>query len=454
MYWRTDQTAVFCNAKQADERENDMPGDTHETNGLFAYFRRNPEEAHRQFLKPAPGLNRRGFFVGAGTATTASLLGLAVPFYANMPLGLVPAAFAAEDVLVGKDGLTLLNDRPICAETPAHLLDDAITQTSRHFIRNNGLPPEDVNANSWTLTVDGLVETPATLSIEDIRSEFDVVTMALVIECGGNGRAFFDPPARGNQWTVGAVGCAEWTGVRLSDVLKKTGVKPGAVYTAHFGADTHLSGKEGKLPISRGLPVAKAMTSNVLIAFEMNGRPLHRQNGAPLRLVVPGWPGSCSQKWLTRIQLRDKVHDGPKMTGMSYRVPRYPVAPGEKVPTEDFEIIERMPVKSLVTSPKNNSVVRSQFEVRGHAWSGDRTVVAVDITIDFGKTWLEAELDGPVNPGAWQNWRRTLSFPEAGYYEVWARATDSAGEMQPFAIDWNPKGYLNNTMHRVALRVT
>ena len=430
-----------------------MPKDSCKTKGLYAFFRENPEEAHRQFFKPEPRMSRRGFFTGAGSVTAGSLLGMTIPFYANMPHGLVPAAFAAKDVLVGKDGLTLLNDRPINAETPAHLLDDAITPTARHFIRNNGLPPEDVDAEGWTLAVDGLVENPGMYSIDDLRSGFEVTTMALTIECGGNGRAFFDPPARGNQWTVGAVGCAEWTGVRLTDVLKNAGVKPGVVYTAHYGADTHLSGKEDKQPISRGIPVAKAMTDNVLIAFAMNGGPLHRQNGAPLRLVVPGWPGSCSQKWLTRIQLRDVVHDGPKMTGTSYRVPRYPIAPGDKVPEEDFVIIERMPVKSLVTSPENNGRAEREVEVRGHAWSGDRTIVAVDVTIDFGKTWMAAELDGPVNVGAWQNWRRTLSFPEAGYYEVWARATDSAGEMQPFAIDWNPKGYLNNTMHRVSLRV-
>ena len=431
-----------------------MPENIQETTGIHAYFARIPESARRQFLESDKGIDRRGFFVGAGMSAPGGLLGMAIPFYANMPPGLVPAAFAAEDVLVGKDGLTLLNDRPINAETPAHLLDDAITPISRHFIRNNGLPPEDVDPVGWTLKVDGLVESPATLSIDDLRSQFDVVTMALLIECGGNGRAFFDPPARGNQWTVGAVGCSEWTGVRLADVLRHVGVKSGAVYTAHYGADLHLSGSEDKLPISRGVPIAKAMTDNVLIAFAMNGEPLHLQNGAPLRLVVPGWPGSCSQKWLNRIQIRDVVHDGPKMTGTSYRVPRYPVAPGDEVPEEDFVIIERMPVKSLITSPESGVAASSAIEVRGHAWSGDRTIAAVDVSIDFGKSWMSTELDAPVNAGAWQNWRASIAFPEAGYYEVWARATDSEGEMQPFAIDWNPKGYLNNTMHRVALRVS
>ncbi|MEM9814634.1 MAG: molybdopterin containing oxidoreductase, partial [Pseudomonadota bacterium] len=117
-------------------------------------------------------------------------------------------------------------------------------------------------------------------------------------------------------------------------------------------------------------------------------------------------------------------------------------------------IMERMPVKSLITFPENNATAGGSTEVRGHAWSGDRWITALDISIDFGATWTRAELDAPVNEGAWQNWRTTVEFPQAGYYEVWARATDSAGAMQPFAIDWNPKGYLNNTMHRVALRAS
>ena len=410
-----------------------MPRDSHQAQ----------DEPRWQVLEAAEGVSRRGFVAGAG------LLGMTIPFHSVMP-----TALASDDALAGKDGLTLLNDLPLNAETPAHLLDDAITPTSRHFIRNNGLPPENVDAAGWTLAVDGLVNNPAVFSINELRARFEVVTMALTIECGGNGRAFFDPPVGGEQWTMGAVGCAEWTGVRLADVLKNVGVRPGAVYTAHYSADTLVSGDEGKLPISRGVPIAKAMTGNVLIAFAMNGGPLHRHNGAPLRLVVPGWPGACSQKWLRRVEIRDQVHDGPKMTGTSYRVPRYPVAPGDRVPEEDFDIIERMPVKSLVTAPEHGAVVAREIEVRGHAWSGDRTVSAVDISTDLGRTWMAAELDAPVNPGAWQNWRRRIAFPQAGYYEVWSRASDSEGDVQPFAIDWNPKGYLNNSVHRIALRVT
>jgi len=418
------------------------------------FFVDDPEHADRAFFGRVAHPDRRGFLRRTGLATMGAMVGAAIPFHRNMPAGLVPAALAQGDVLVGKDGLTLLNDRPVNAETPPELLDDAITPTSRHFIRNNGIPPEDVDPAAWTLTVDGFVDNPMEMTIADLRAQFDVVTMALTLECGGNGRGFFDPPASGNQWTYGAVACAEWTGVLLRDVLEKAGVQSNVVYTAHYGADGHLSGEPGKLPISRGIPIAKAMTDNVMIAFEMNGAALHPMNGAPLRLVVPGWPASTAQKWLTRIQLRDQVHDGPKMTGKAYRVPAYPVAAGQEVPEEDFVIIERMPVKSLVTFPANGAAAGMATEVRGHAWSGDRTVAKVDISTDFGATWMAADLDVPVNSGAWQNWRANVTFPQAGYYEIWARATDSEGEMQPFAIDWNPKGYLNNTMHRVGIRAS
>ena len=385
----------------------------------------------------------------------AALVGEVIPFHANLPEGFVPAAAAADDsILTGKDRLSLLNDRPVNAETPPHLLDDDVTPTERHFVRNHGIPPTDIDLAAWRLVIDGEVDKPLSLSLEDLRSKFEVVKLKLQLECGGNGRAFFEPKAKGNQWTYGAVGCSEWTGVRLADVLNAAGLKPTAVYTGHYGSDLHLSGNSEKEAISRGVPIAKAMNPYNLIAFEQNGAPIHPENGAPLRLVVPGWPGSCSQKWLNRIWVRDQVHDGAKMTGASYRVPRYPVAPGEEVAKEDFAIIESMPVKSLITSPQTGvKVADRKLLVRGHAWAGDRSVSRVDITIDFGRTWVNAELNAPANPFAWQTFSTQVSFPERGYYEVWARATDDTGVQQPFSIAWNPKGYLNNMMHRIAVYV-
>ena len=421
---------------------------------LHELYREDPDKADRLLFGRVTHPDRRGFLKGAGLAAMAALVGGTIPFHRTMPAHFIPVALADMPVIQGKDGLVVLNERPLSAETPAHLLDDAITPTERHFVRNNGIPPVSVDAAAWTLTIDGLVETPLTLGIDDLKRGFEVMTRALILECAGNGRAFFDPPATGVQWTYGAVACSEWTGVRLADVLKAAGVKSGVVYTAHEGADKHPSGAATGLPISRGVPITKAMDPGSLIAFAQNGQPIHPMNGAPLRLVFPGWPGSCSQKWLTRIWLRDRVRDGAKMTGTSYRVPGRPVAPGEQLDEKDFVIIEAMPVKSLITHPATGHRSPAHaLEVRGHAWAGERTVDAVRLSIDFGATWLDATLDGPVNPHAWQNWRADIEFPGPGYYEIWARATDSEGVSQPHALAWNPKGYLNNAMHRVAVTV-
>ncbi len=427
--------------------------------GLCELYGDDPERADAVIFDRVAQPDRRGFLRGAGLTTMGALLGTSIPFAKNMPAGLIPSALAdslADFKIEGKEGLTVLNDRPVNAETPPHLLDDDVTPTARHFIRNNGVPPESMDAEGWKLTIDGEVESPMTLSIAELKERFEVVERALVIECGGNGRAAFNPPAKGNQWTLGAVANARWTGVRMRDVLKAAGLKDNAVYTGHFGADTHLSGDPNKLPISRGVPIDKAMDENTLIAFAQNGGPIHPMNGAPLRVVAPGWPGSCSQKWLTRIWARDQVHDGPKMTGTSYRVPKYAVAPGTKVPKEDFGIIQAMPVKSLITFPETGVELpagTTSVIVRGHAWAGDRKIKRVDVTADFGATWMKADLKGPPNPHAWQRWSADVPLAGRGYYEIWARATDSEGLTQPFAINWNPKGYLNNSMHRIAVTV-
>ena len=428
--------------------------------GLCELYQDDPDRADYLVFGRIAHPDRRGFLRGAGLATMGAILGTTIPFHRNMPAGLIPAALADETELKlfkAKDGLTLLNDRPLNAETPAHLLDDPVTPNNRHFVRNNGLLPEmalNMDATGWTLTVDGEVHRPMELALDELKSTFPTVSLKLQVECGGNGRAFFNPPAKGNQWTVGAVGNAEWTGVRYADLLKAAGVKDTVIYTAHYGMDAHLSGDPAKLPISRGVPIHKALDPHSLIAFAMNGEPIPALNGFPVRVVCPGWPGSTSQKWLRRIELRNVVHDGPKMTGTSYRVPYYPVAPGAKVPKEDFRIIESMPVKSLITTPETNTAIAGrETEIRGQAWAGDRWVRGVQLSIDFGATWIDTDLAPPPNPFSWQQWHTTVSFPEQGYYEIWARATDNHGDMQPFAVNWNPKGYLNNSMHRIAVTV-
>jgi DMSO/TMAO reductase YedYZ molybdopterin-dependent catalytic subunit len=171
-------------------------------------------------------------------------------------------------------------------------------------------------------------------------------------------------------------------------------------------------------------------------------------------MVCGGWPGSVSGKWLTELLVRDRVHDGAKMTGTSYRVPCRPVAPGTSVADQDLCIIESMPVKSLITFPRSGVQVPAnrKLAIRGKAWAGDRVVRSLAVSIDFGQTWQPAALEEPANRLAWQIWQATINLPAAGYYEVWARATDSAGVSQPMLVPgWNPKGYLNNASHRIAL---
>ena len=387
--------------------------------------------------------------------SSKNLLTLGILSYFSVPAG-ITTLYAHKESLVrdlkNKDQLTILNDRPINAETPPHLLDDSITPTSRHFVRNNGLVP-DLNVadqKNWTLKINGNVNNPKTYTIKELKKQFEVVTKVLQLECGGNGRAFFDPPATGNQWTYGAISCSEWTGVRLSDVLSASNIKSNSIYTGHYSADIHLSGDLEKDVISRGIPISKAVDRDNIIAFAMNGSDLPLIHGYPLRLICPGWPGSTSQKWLTRIEILDHIHDGIKMTGKSYKVPKKPIAPGTILENKDLKIIESMPIKSLITYPKNGKDNTSlNMKVRGHAWAGDKKVSQVNISIDYGATWMKASLAAPVNSHAWQDWNILINFPGEGYFEIWARATDEENISQPFSISWNSKGYLNNSVHRI-----
>ena len=370
----------------------------------------------------------------------------------------MPTGTSAKAMPPGKDpGLLVLNHRPWNAETPAHLLDDSVTPASRLFIRNNGRPPEDVDISNWNLAISGeSTERELLISLEELKSRFTHHTLQLTLECGGNGRYEFNPPAPGNQWTTGAVGCPEWTGVRLRDVLEEAGISDDAVYVGYYGKDLHLSGDPQKSVISRGVPMAKALEDESLIAWAINGEDLPQMHGYPLRLVFGGWPGSTSGKWLHRIVIRNQVHDGAKMGGRSYRVPCHPVAPGAIVADEDMCIIESLPVKSLITHPKTGArlALDNNLDIRGHAWAGDLEVVEMHLSTDFGASWTPCRLDRPRNRLAWQRWRTEIKFPRRGYYEVWARATDVKGRAQPTVVPgWNPKGYLNNACHRIAVMI-
>jgi sulfite oxidase len=406
---------------------------------------------------------RRGFLRVAGVTAA---LGVTIPFAANIPRGLVPAAYAqagADPATLLAEaekhpGLSVIGDRPFVAETPEHLLDDDTTPIEKFFVRQNGIPPEvPGDPEAWELTIEGEVDQPVTITLAELKERFEHVTNRMVLECGGNGRSFFDPPARGNQWTNGGAGCAEWTGVRLKDVLEEVGIGSAAIYTAHFGADMHLSGDMDREVISRGVRLEKALEEHSMLAWEMNGEPLPHIHGGPLRLVIPGWPGSASHKWVNRIVLRDVEHDGPGMTGTSYRVPATPMVPGSEPEGVEFVILESMPVRSIISSPENGTQLPAgtrNVELRGAAWGGDPAIENVEVSIDFGATWREVDLQETRNRYDWRRWTAEIELPSDGYFEIWVRATDENGVSQPhIAGNWNPQGYGGNPMHRVAILV-
>ena len=358
----------------------------------------------------------------------------------------------------GKGRLTVLGDHPLVAETPESLLDDDTTPTAKFFVRNNGLLPErSRRPERWTVTVDGEVEQPLTLSLAELKTNFAPVTLRMLLECGGNGRSFFSPRVKGVQWTHGGAGCPEWTGVRLADVLSAARLKPGALFSGHYGPDPALSGSTRKPTMSRGVPVAKLLDESNLIAWAINGEPLPLLHGFPLRLVIPGWPASVSTKWLTRIWIRDRYHDGPGMGGESYRVPVKPMRPGDPVDPGNLADLESMPVRSIISRPADAARFAAGTRVvdlRGAAWAGDYTVARVDLSIDGGATWQPADLAPLKNRYDWQRWTASLSFPSDGYYEILSRATDSRGVMQPYkVVNWNPQGYGGNPMHRIAIQI-
>lgn len=369
--------------------------------------------------------------------------------------GMVPVIFdELQAIGLPKPDMLVHSESPFNGELPPHFLNDDVTPIQRHFVRNNsGIPERAIKGdlNSWKLTVDGEVNRELSLSMEDLL-RYPQITMKVVLECAGNGRNLFEPKVGGTPWERGAVACSEWTGVRLRDVLETAGVKISAVYTGNYGDDLANNGGE---PFSRGIPIEKAMDEHTLIALKMNGEVLPAAHGFPARLIVPGWIGSSMQKWLKRIWVRDQVHDSEKMSGYSYRIPAYPVEPGEIPPVEDMRIVTSLRVKSLITQPMSNHDfgIGKPIRIRGHAWGGEAEIERVLVSTDFGTQWKETELIHPSNRYAWYHWDTEVTFSNKGYYEIWARAYDDKGNIQPFTQPWNPKGYLGNMIHRVAIAI-
>jgi sulfite oxidase len=355
-------------------------------------------------------------------------------------------------VAAGKGGLVVLDTPELNAETPAHLLDDNITPLTRLFVRNTGqMPVFTAGAVAvWTLTIDGCVHSPRSWTLPALWHEFEPVSQVAVLECAGNGRAFFPDFAGTVLWKYGAVGCVRWTGVRLGDLLRQCDPLPNAVYTGHFSPDTELDG--GGPAISRGLPIEKAISPETLVAYAMNGEPIPPLHGGPLRLVAPGYPGSAWQKWLTRIAVRDREHDGERMSSLHYRLPRTPIRYGDHIDKSQFDVITDMPVRSLITFPHERfrAPAGQKLAVRGHGWSGHVALARVELSSDGGRSWSPAQLGPLPDRFAWRRFEATLT-PPVGPIEIIARATDAEGRTQPLdSAPWNPRGYCNNRVHRVS----
>lgn len=430
--------------------------------GINEAYQKDPIKADLElFGRQSCENTRRGFLKKSSLFAMMAVVGSNIPFADKIPSGLIPAALANSEEnfeIEGKEGLIFINDRPLIAETPPHLLDDDFTPAKHLFIKNNGQAPVDVDPNNWQLKIiadeDTAQQQTMVLTLDTLKNKYKHYDYALQIECSGNGRNGFSPITQGTPWSNGAVGCPIWTGVRLKDVLKDMGLTQKAIYIGYKGADTHLSGDPTKEVISRGIPIKKALDPQTLLAWAINGEDIPYHNGAPLRLVAGGWPASVSGKWLTELYIRDTIHDGKKMTGTSDRVPCNPISPEQTIEKEELCIIESMPVKSIITFPKTGEEREAgkPFEIRGKAWAGDLKVKKMYVSIDFGATWEKVSLEAPVNKIAWQKWSAKITLPTTGYFELWAKATDEKGNSQPVVTPgWNPRGYLNNSCHRIVV---
>jgi DMSO/TMAO reductase YedYZ molybdopterin-dependent catalytic subunit len=343
------------------------------------------------------------------------------------------------------------SERPLTGSVPAHEHDFDVTPNHRMFVRNNLLTPV-IDINTHRLTVKGLVEKELSWSVFELAEGFRSLSRQAMLECAGSGRSAFRPPASGTPWLeTGGMGCPKWGGVRLADVLRAAGVKPGAAQVAGQGGDPGMVATAA--PLVRSIPISKAMEENTLIAWAMNDEPLPWIHGYPLRLVVPGWVGSASIKWLNTLTVLDAPFKGPFMTS-SYVLPREPVAPGEKMPPEVVSA-EDWPIKSIITwpAPSMGVPMNESVTVRGRAWVGEGAVDRVEISTDEGASWGLATLDPAGDKYAWRRFTYEYKPERPGYVSFLARAWDDRGNAQPAVPTWNPLGYFWNGWHRVGVVV-
>lgn len=316
---------------------------------------------------------------------------------------------------------------------PVEFQTSFITPTETFFVRSNGPVPE-VDPDAWRLEVGGLVDSPLSLSLAELHG-FPAVTMTAFLECAGNSRTTFEPKAEGTPWHNDAISNATWTGTPLAGILAQAGVKSEAVEIVCQGLDF--------AEMRRGLPIANALDPSTLLVWEMNGAPLTVPHGAPVRLLVPGWGGIASTKWLASLMLVDRPFTG------FYNANNYVMtsATGEKLAP-----VREMPPKSIIVEPASGaSLPAGKQRVRGFAWSGLGDVARVEVSVDGGD-WFEAAIDQRAGRFSWVefsfDWNTT-----PGSHEIRSRATDARELTQPEKPNWNAKGYQMNAIQAVNVTV-
>jgi sulfite oxidase len=377
-----------------------------------------------------------------------------VIFGGTLALGHVIPRVQAEERDVSKsetDRLVVHVVRPLDAETPVQEFTAYLTANSRFFVRSHFGPPpvELLSAQNWRLSVDGMVDRSLIVTLTELK-QFEEVSVTAVVQCSGNGRAFHRPKAPGVQWERGAVGNAQWAGVRLRDVLAKAGIQAGAHHVQFQGADRPVV---ASVPLfTRSIPLEKALHPDTILAYEMNGRPLPLLHGAPLRVITPGWMADSCTKWLTEITVQAAEAKGYYMQ-TAYRVPMTPVEQGRRASGQSTPV-EAMVVKSLVAAPKEGETVKSgPVSIQGVAWGGEVKVAMVEVSLDEGKTWETARLVGEDHSYAWRQWQLVWKAKTAGTFTILCRATDDHGQTQPKTSPWNPSGFLWNGWDRVTITV-
>lgn len=350
--------------------------------------------------------------------------------------------------------LTVHSSQPYNAEPPrSALADHDLTPLDAFYHRNHAPERPRIDPATWTLRVDGMVERPATFSLGALRERFREHTEVVTLQCAGNRRAGLmavaDLPGE-TPWGPGATGTARWAGVRLADVLREVGVEPGASDVVLAGADLPEESDGGPYEVS--VPLEKALAPEVLLAWSMDDAPLPAAHGAPVRVVVPGWIGARSVKWLERVTVADGPSHGHHQA-VAYRLLPADAspAPGRGVP------LGPIAVNADVLAPDDDAeVAAGPVRVSGYALAGgERTVVRVDVSVDGGATWRQADLEPQAGRWSWRLWHTELDLP-AGTTRVTARAWDSAAGVQPAdpAELWNPKGYVNNAWAHVTLHAS